>query len=71
MGKGGKFLKEKSLFLVVQSDYHLQVGLTELISSFLWMMTLSFFKWNGSILSYDGIFLCADGKADFVFCSNF
>ena len=32
---------------MVQSDYHLQVGLTESISWFRSMLTLSFFKWNG------------------------
>ena len=42
-----KVLKDKGLFLVVQLDYHLQVGLTESISWFCSMLTLSFFKWNG------------------------
>ena len=46
-GQRGKVLKDKGLFLVVQADYHLQVGLTESISWFRSMMTLSFFKWNG------------------------
>ena len=46
-GQRGKVLKDKGLFLVFQSDYHLQVGLTESIFWFRWVMTVSFFKWNG------------------------
>ena len=56
-GQRGKVLKDKGLFLVVQSDYHLHVGLTESISWFRSVMTLySFFKWNGK--SPSSPFLC-------------
>ena len=40
----GDVLKDKGLFLVVQLDYQLQAGLTESISWFCRVMTLSFFS---------------------------
>ena len=73
MNKGGNVLEDKGPFLVVQLDYQLHAGLTESISWFCWVMTLSSFKWNGNslhlLLGWD--FFCADGKGDFVFYSNF
>ena len=72
-GQRGKVLKDKGLFLVVQSDYHLQVRLTESISWFCSMMTLSFFKQNGKSPSSPvmGFFWGLMARQILYFCQTF